>query len=154
MIALFISHLTPAPLLEGENFFSPSLVWRSEPVHVFRSRCISGAACVCVCCSPPLPQGHLAGLEEEQSCSGSTGLWSHPSLRHLGLPLKHLSNYYNHGFNFLNSASVAKLVVSAMNFSWADAQGVLPSQATTWPSWLFHVWEAWQPLRNWRNISW
>lgn len=50
-----------------------------------------------------------------------------PSLRHLGLPLKHLSSYYHHGFNFLNFTSVAKLVVSAMKFSWADAQGVLPS---------------------------
>lgn len=154
MITLFMPHLTPAPLLESENFFSPSLVWLSDHVHVVRSRCVSGASCICVCCSPPLPQGHLAGLEW-----GAELFWEHravitPSLRHLGLPLKHLSSYYHHGFNFFNFASVAKLVVSAMRFSWADAQGVLPSQGSTWPSWLSPVWEAGQPLRNWRNIVW
>lgn len=74
---------------------------------------------------------------------GNTRLGSHPNLTWLKLPPKHVSAYYNHDFNF---ASAVKLAVSAVNFSWADAQGVLPSQATTWPFWLLHAWEAWQAL--------
>lgn len=153
MFALFITHLTLAPLLESENFLVPSLVWLSEPVQCFRSRCISGAAVYLSVLQPHFASGAPGGFGvRNRAVPGNTGLWSHPNLRQL----KHVSAYCNHGFNFLILPLVVKLAVSAMNFSWAAAQGVFPSQAAPWPFWLWHVWEPWQPLEELKagNIIW
>lgn len=92
--------------------------------------------------------GHLAGLEW-----GTEQFWEHravitPKPETAEAATETCECLLQPWVSFFNFASIVKLVVSAMNFSWADAQGVLPSQATTWPSWLLHVWEAWQALEE------
>lgn len=44
MLPLFITHLTPTPLLEGENLFRPSLVWAAGPLQQFLGADVSSTA--------------------------------------------------------------------------------------------------------------
>lgn len=105
MLPLFITHLTPTPLLEGENLFRPPLVWASGHLQQFLGADISSTAMCLIVLQLHFAPGWPDGFKGRNTdVLENTRLWSHPNLRQLSLPPKNLSAYYKHYFNFASAA--------------------------------------------------
>lgn len=101
MLPLFITHLTPTPLLEGENLFRPSLVWAAGLLQQFLGADVSSTAMYLSVLQLHFAPGRPDGFKGKNTdVPENTRPWSHPNPRELSLPPKNLSAYYNHDFNF------------------------------------------------------